>query len=207
MESHPTIRWKCIEEKVFLDFPYLQVIERLCTNENAANPAELPHRFYVVQSRDWCNIIPFTEDGKIVLIRQFRAGTLDTPYEFPGGVVEADEGEGDGLAACALRELLEETGYSPISGAKVRALGKSFPNPALQDNQVHSFLVGPIRKTRAQSLDPSEDIVVEEKSVEEFLALLAAGQFTHALMLTSLFFLVQELLGEEGLAKALRGRI
>jgi len=80
--------WNCAEEKVFLDFPYLQLVERLCRRTTDPEDSE-PHRFYVIRAKDWCNIIPITEEGKIVLVRQFRAATLSSSFEFPGGVVQS----------------------------------------------------------------------------------------------------------------------
>jgi ADP-ribose pyrophosphatase len=182
------ISWNCKDEKVILDFPYVQVVERLCINASKGEDSE-GHRFYVFKSRDWCNIIPVTEDGKIVLIKQFRAGVLGTSIEFPGGVVESEDAN---IQATALREMVEETGYQPLPNAKCVLLGTSYPNPALQDNRAHSLIVGPVKKTRHQALDPMEDIEVVEVAIADLLKMIAEGQLTHALMLTTLFhFLMQ----------------
>ncbi len=181
--------WSCTEEKVFLDFPYLQLVERQCRKTSDPEDQE-PHRFYVIRSKDWCNIIPITADGKVVLVRQFRAGTLSASYEFPGGVVESTDADAQ---ATALREMAEETGFEPLPNARCKLLGTAHPNPALQDNQVHSLIVGPVKRTRPQNLDPTEDIEVIEVPIEKLPGLLRDGKFTHALMLTTLYhFLTQE---------------
>lgn len=181
--------WNCAEEKVFLDFPYLQLVERLCRRTTDPEDSE-PHRFYVIRAKDWCNIIPITEEGKVVLVRQFRAGTLSSSFEFPGGVVESTDA---GVQATALREMTEETGYEMLSTARCKLLGSAHPNPALQDNQVHSLIVGPVKKTQKQKLDPTEDIEVIEVDIEELPRMLRAGKITHALMLTTIYhFLMQE---------------
>lgn len=190
--------WKCLEEKVFLDFPYVQIVERLCERSKPSATDE-PHRFYVFRSQDWCNVIPVTEDGKIVVVRQFRAGTMSLTYEFPAGVVDAMDGDSE---RTALRELVEETGYEPTPNATLLKLGTSHPNPALQDNQLHSLLVGPVKKVRPPSLDPTEEIIAEEKTLEELIELMKAGQFSHALAITSLFFLIQKFQGTESLKEA-----
>ncbi len=181
--------WKCVEEKTFLDFPYLQIVERQCRKDT--DPADQePHRFYVLRAKDWCNVIPITEEGKIVLVKQFRAGTLTAALEFPGGVMESSDAD---VQATALREMTEETGYEALPHARCKIIGTSFPNPALQDNRVHSLVVGPVKRTRPQSLDPSEDIEVVEIAIDELPQLIRSGQFTHALMLTTLFhFMTQE---------------
>jgi len=53
-------------------------------------------------------IIPLLDDGRLVVLREWRYPIQDWTYCFPFGGVEAGE---DALAA-AKRELLEETGYS-----------------------------------------------------------------------------------------------
>ncbi len=191
MSQKPEIesRWKCVDEKTFLDFPYLQIVERQCRKDGEPKDQE-PHRFYVLRSKDWCNVIPITEEGKIVLVRQFRAGTLVAALEFPGGVMESTDAD---VQATALREMTEETGYEALPHARCKVLGVSYPNPALQDNQVHSLIVGPVKRTRPQNLDPSEDMEVVEVSIDELPQLIRSGQFSHALMLTTLFhFFTQE---------------
>ncbi len=194
------ISWSCLDEKVFLDFPYLQIVERLCRNNHSKADAE-PGRFYVLKSRDWCNIIPITEDGKIVLIRQFRAGTLSPSYEFPGGVVESSDAD---IQATAIREMIEETGYEPTSTSQCRFLGTSHPNPALQDNKVHSLIIKGVKKSRAQELDPFEDIEVLEVSPDELLKWVQTGKISHALMLVGLFHL---LMGSKGSADSLKAEL
>lgn len=195
-------RWALVGEKVFLDFPYLQIVERNC--RRATDPADQEaHRFYVLRAKDWCNIIPVTEDGKVVLVKQYRAGILGVAYEFPGGVVESTDSD---VTATALREMVEETGYEPLPHARTKLLGSSYPNPALQDNCVHSLVVGPVKKTRPQTLDPTEDIEVVELPVSELPKLYREGKFTHALMLTTLFhFLMQETPATKELIDGLAG--
>jgi 8-oxo-dGTP pyrophosphatase MutT (NUDIX family) len=184
-----TKRWSLVGEKVFLDFPYLQIVERNIRKATDPNDQE-PHRFYVLRSKDWCNVIPITEEGKIVLVKQYRAGILGASYEFPGGVVEATD---EDVVATAVREMSEETGYELLPHSRTKILGTSFPNPALQDNRVHSLIVGPVKSTGIQNLDPSEDIEVVEVAIADLPKLYREGKFSHALMLTTLFhFLMQE---------------
>ncbi len=195
-------RWKLVGEKVFLDFPYLQIVER--NIRKASDPAEEePHRFYVLRAKDWCNVIPITEEGKVVLVKQFRAGILSASYEFPGGVVESTDAD---VSATALREMMEETGYVPLPHARTKILGVSYPNPALQDNQVHSMIVGPVKRAHAQNLDPAEDIEVIEVDIAELPKMYREGKFSHALMLTTLLhFLMQETGATKELLDGLRG--
>jgi len=53
-------------------------------------------------------IVPFTREGEVVLIRQFRPPVNRFVVEFPAGLNDMEES----LEEVALRELYEETGYA-----------------------------------------------------------------------------------------------
>src|SRR5688572_13406883 len=122
-ESDSQNKWICLREKKLLESPVMDLITRDC--KYTADQRE--HRFYVLRSKDWCNIIPITEDGKIVMIKQYRAGIDCDTLEVPGGVADTQDGD---IETTALRELEEETGYQPLPGARLIRLGQTFPNPA-----------------------------------------------------------------------------
>lgn len=52
-------------------------------------------------------IVPLLDDGRVVVVRQFRYPIAKTIVEFPAGKLDA----GEDILACARRELAEETGY------------------------------------------------------------------------------------------------
>jgi ADP-ribose pyrophosphatase len=52
-------------------------------------------------------VIPLLDDGRLVLVRQFRYPIGRTIVEFPAGKLDA----GEAPLSCARRELAEETGY------------------------------------------------------------------------------------------------
>ena len=56
-----------------------------------------------------CAILPVTDDGKIILVRQYRYAAAQPMLEVPAGKIEHDE---ENPAECAHRELEEETGFS-----------------------------------------------------------------------------------------------
>jgi ADP-ribose pyrophosphatase len=52
-------------------------------------------------------VIPLLDDGRMVMVRQYRYPIARTIIEFPAGKLDA----GESTLECARRELLEETGY------------------------------------------------------------------------------------------------
>lgn len=173
-------RWLIEREETVLTSPVVSLLKRHCRlNIDAART----YTFYVLKSPDWCNIIPVTADGKVVLIRQYRIGTDTFTLEIPGGVVDRGDGHGDeAVGKAALRELEEETGYTLKSDGRCVSLGWSHPNPAMQGNRVHFFVAGPVEKTKQLNLDPGEVLFVEEVAISDLPGLLAQGQITHALI-------------------------
>jgi len=175
-------RWNTIGETLLAQSPVMDVIARQCVSSDHGR--ELT--FYLMKSREWCNIIPVTEDGKIVLVRQFRIGIEQHTTEIPGGI--ADEGDQD-LKSAAIREMIEETGYEPLPQAQCVDLGWSHSNPATFNNRTHGFVIGPVRKAKQQNLDPGEMIDVLEVEISEIPRLIQERVISHSLMINTFFFL------------------
>ena len=62
------------------------------------------HPFYVIECPDWINVIPLTDRGEVLLVRQFRFGIQDFTLEIPGGMCDP----GETPVESARRELREE---------------------------------------------------------------------------------------------------
>ena len=142
------------------------------------------HDFYVMRGADWCNIVPLTDAGEVVMIRQYRHGTREVTLEIPGGMVDADDRT---PLEAARRELLEETGYAADS---VEPLGVIHPNPAIQRLACHTFVARGARRVAAPAFDQTEDIEVVLVPLREIPARCAAGEITHALVIVAFAWLL-----------------
>ena len=166
--------WKRISSKEIADCRVFKVREDLCERMSDAEKAT----FFVIENPDWVNIIAITKDEEIVLIEQFRQGSGEVILEIPGGMVDVGESAED----AARRELLEETGYS---SDKFVLLGKSHPNPAIQENTLYHFLALNAEKTHETTFDEHESLVTKLVSLKEMKKLILTGKITHSLVLAA----------------------
>jgi ADP-ribose diphosphatase len=139
-------------------------------------------RFFVIESRDWVNVIAMTVDQRVVLIEQFRHGVEEAILEIPGGMIDPGE---DALNA-AKRELAEETGYTSDDWT---FLGKSRPNPAIQKNEIFHYLAAHSVQTLKTQFDEHESITTRLLSLDDVSKLIAAGEITHSLVIAAFYFL------------------
>jgi 8-oxo-dGTP pyrophosphatase MutT (NUDIX family) len=137
------------------------------------------HDFYILDAPDWCNIVPLTRDGQVVMVRQRRHGVGQETLELPGGMVDPED---PSPLEAARRELLEETGYR---AAHVEAIGDIAPNPAMQSNRCWSFLAREVERVAAPELDHGEDIDVVLVPYAEIPERIRRGEIAHALVVVA----------------------
>jgi len=140
------------------------------------------HDFFVIDAPDWINVIPLTRDGQLILIEQYRHGTGELTLEIPGGMVD----EGESASEAAARELLEETGYK---AAGLELLGRTRPNPAIQNNWLHIYVASNCRMIEKPRFDGVEHIGLRAVSIGEVPGLIAAGKIDHALVVAAFYYL------------------
>jgi ADP-ribose pyrophosphatase len=125
--------------------------------------------------------VPYTNDGKLVLVRQYRFAVSDRLLEFPAGTVEINEDPAETIK----REIEEETGYT----AKYwRDLGKFPLAPGYSDEYIYAFLATDLIKLEtppAQDID--EDIEVVLFTPEELERAILEGEPVDAKSIASFF--------------------
>lgn len=111
-------------------------------------------------------VIPMTNDGKLVLVRQYRKALERVLVEIPAGKLE----KGEEPLVTARRELEEETGYSAKS---MRHLVSFYTSPGFADELIHLYVAEGLTKLEdAASLDEDEFVDLLEVTLEEALEML-----------------------------------
>lgn len=142
---------------------------------------------YVIEYRDWVNVIALTPAQEVVLVRQFRPGLGCTVLEIPGG--STDPGETSMLEA-AQRELLEETGYAGDDFVETGAIA---PNPATHTNLMHCFLARNVVRVREPRPDDTELLDIVLVPLDEVVAMAKRGEILQALHICAIFFALDKL--------------
>ena len=113
-------------------------------------------------------VVPLTAEGEVLLVRQYRYPFGRTLLEIPAGKLEP----GEDTAACAARELSEETGA--VAG-ELTHLGDFYPSVAIFDEVIHMYLATALRYEKAHT-DEDEFLNVERMPLETLAKRILAGE-------------------------------
>jgi ADP-ribose pyrophosphatase len=117
-------------------------------------------------------IMPQLEDGRLLLIAQYRFAVGETVLEFPAGTLEP----GEAPLQCARRELIEETGYRADHW---HPLGMIYSSPGFCDERLHLFLASGLVSEHAAA-DEDEILEVKRLTVQEVERAIADGTLVDA---------------------------
>ncbi len=117
-------------------------------------------------------VVPFLDDVRVLLIRQYRYAASGEIYEVPAGKLDP----GEAPAVCAARELEEETGYR---AGRLEGFGPIWTTPGFTDEKIHLFA--------AFDLSPGEQRLEDDELIElvpmpfgEALEMVWSGQLSDA---------------------------
>ncbi len=127
-------------------------------------------------------VVPVLDDGRVVLVRQFRYAAGETLLELPAGKRDGNEDP----AACAARELAEETGFA---AARLEYLAGFFTAPGFTDEFIHCFLASGLRPVAGPVQDADEELELRLVTLDEARRLIASGDIRDAKTIVGLLLL------------------
>ena len=130
------------------------------------------HEVAIVRHPPSVVLIPLEDDGRVVVIKQYRAPIDRETWEFPAGSLDPDES----AEAAARRECEEEIGRVP---QRVERLAALFPTPGYCDEQMIFFRLSDLWQPPADSPhkpDEDEDIEARSVTVDEARTMVARGE-------------------------------
>jgi ADP-ribose pyrophosphatase len=127
----------------------------------------------VLESGGFAAVVPVTDRGDVVLVRQWRQPLGASTLELPSGGVDA----GEKPEVAARRELFEETGYRAEG---LEHLVSVHTSPGRSTEVCHLFKCGAVRDERGPCPEPTEFIRVVELPLGEALRMVSEGGITDA---------------------------
>lgn len=159
--------WKVLAtETVLSRAPWVEV-----TRETVeVRPGQVIDDFYQVRLMDFAMVIPFLEDGTVLLVEQYKHGARRSVLTFPAGHVDP----GEAAEPAARRELMEETGLEP---GTLTSLGSRVDNSNQRVCTGHFFVATGCRQVAAPAPGDLEDFTYVTLTPAEIDAAMRDGRF------------------------------
>lgn len=139
--------------------------------DTVALPNGNPATREVIRHVGAVGVIPVTEDGKVIIERQFRYPLNRVITEIPAG--KLDSFTEDRLSA-AKRELEEETGYTAEEWI---SMGDYYPTPAYCDERITLYLARGLKQGQ-RHLDEDEFLNFEAVPLADLVEDVMSGRIT-----------------------------
>ena len=117
-------------------------------------------------------LVPITDAGQVILVRQYRAAIGRWAWELPAGSLAP----GEGTDAAAARECHEEIGLVP---GTLERLGAFYPTPGYCDELMNFYRATRLRDPREEEhaeQDADEDIETKAFSPDALDAMIRSGE-------------------------------
>lgn len=176
------MKWKILSSEYLSHHQYFTARKDKCETPEG----KIIEEYFVVEMPTTVCAVALTEEGEVLMVRQYRHPLKETLLEIPGGFIDKNETP----EQAAKRELKEETGYEFSSFTN---LGKVAANPGVLDNFTYLFLAQGGKKTADQKLDDNEELVVETISVDHLKELFLQNKIVQSLHMNCIFFALKEL--------------
>ena len=126
----------------------------------------------LVKHKGAAAVVPVTEKGTILLVKQYRNALDQETLEIPAGGIEP----GETSLECVTREIEEETGYR---AGKMEHLMTIVTAIGFCDEKIPIYVASDLRPSK-QHLDEDEFIDVKEFTIEEIKEMIFDGRIIDA---------------------------
>ncbi len=159
------IGWLCLDT----DYPFTCHMYRI-RRDRVRLPSGVETDYAYMESKGAVWIVPVTDDGQIVLIKQYRYAVDDWTWEVPAGGRHDHTGSDEELAR---RELSEEVGATCRS---LENVGWFYGAVSINTGQCVAFLARGVQLSGASHREPGEIIEVHPVPIAEALEMAHSGQ-------------------------------
>lgn len=122
----------------------------------------------IVEHKGAASMVAVDENGKILMVRQYRVAIQKESLELPAGGINP----GEDTKTCAMRELEEETGYRPENAEHLLDV---FTSVGFCNEKIYIYYTDSLVPSK-QNLDADEYVNVERYTLEELVELIQKGK-------------------------------
>ena len=155
--------WKTLLSEELLSTPWMSLL-----HAQFELPGGKKGNYFYVHTNGSAMAVPVTDDGKIVLVRQYRYLIDNESVEIPCGGIKDGQRDVD----AARTELMEETGFDC---KRIKRVGKFMPFNGLSDEFCHVFVARSLEKVPSAP-EETEQIEVLTAAPEEIDEMIDKGR-------------------------------
>ncbi|GAA1825544.1 NUDIX hydrolase [Planosporangium flavigriseum] len=156
---------------------------RVVTDEVRMPDGNVAKRDYMVHIGS-VGVVALDEDGRVVLVCQYRHPAGQHLWELPAGIMDVD---GEALDRAALRELEEE---ADLTAGRLDVLVDAYPSPGCSNELIRLFLardLSPVpSERRHERRDEEAGMIVRRVDLDEAVAMALRGEIVNAACLVGL---------------------
>jgi ADP-ribose pyrophosphatase len=170
---------KLTSRKVMLETPIFTV-----TDNHLIDPNNRKIRRILVEHKGSTVVMPVDDQGRILLVQQYRFPARDFLWELPAGKIDPGETALEG----AKRELIEETGFRAKSWKKLVTF---YASPGFQQETMTIFLAKNLTAGEAAPDHGEEDLIMRwfpQKRIESWIR---SGKICDAKTIIGMYFLTR----------------
>lgn len=170
---------KLIEELVSTEYKFKGRIINLKEDTVKLPDGNLAKREVVEHPGGVC-VLAITEENKILMVKQFRAGPRVLTLEIPAGKFDRKESP----ELCGIRELKEETGY--VAG-EFKKIGEFYLTPGYTDELIYLYVAKELTFDKTNP-DPDEFLQVQAIEYEKLYQMVKNNEIKDAKTVMAILF-------------------
>ncbi|SES91674.1 NUDIX hydrolase [[Clostridium] polysaccharolyticum] len=136
--------------------------------DDILTPAGDTVTYDIVEHKGASSMVALDENGKVLMVRQYRTAIQKESLELPAGGINP----GEDTKTCAMRELEEETGYRPL---EAHHLLDVYTSVGFCNEKIYIYYTDSLVSSR-QNLDEDEFVHVERYAIEELVKMIEQGK-------------------------------
>jgi ADP-ribose pyrophosphatase len=173
--------WDVLTTEYLLDSPWVKIIRDRLHHRGSGEERDY---FYLASPNDAVASVALTDDGCVLLTRQYRHPLRRVIWDLPAGAMQTDEDPSE--AAC--RELEEESGYR---AGEMIPLAYFNQFPGSMQVGTHIFLARKLDWV-GQRLDPGEELEVVAMPFHQALEMVLTGEVVDGSLMLGLLLVAQK---------------